>query len=131
MKTILKTGVAALALFATTAGAAELKFKPGEDSRLNWGSYEEFKKAHGDLKGQTLTIFGPWRGDDEALRGRNAADAGVGEDFEHGAGVAQGAVDDRAAGAVPAAADKCGAAAVPQGMALVADAEYLHQAAIP
>ena len=67
MKTILKTGVAALALFATTAGAAELKFKPGEDSRLNWGSYEEFKKAHGDLKGQTLTIFGPWRGDDEAL----------------------------------------------------------------
>jgi alpha-glucoside transport system substrate-binding protein len=59
-------GVAAFALLAGTAGAADLKFKPGEDSRFNWASLEEFKKGH-DLKGQTLTIFGPWRGEDEAL----------------------------------------------------------------
>jgi len=59
-------GVAAIALVAGAANAAELKFKPGEDSKFNWGSYEEFKKGH-DLKGQTLTIFGPWRGEDQAL----------------------------------------------------------------
>ena len=58
---------AALALFmAGGAIAADLKFKPGEDSKFNWQSFEDFKKGH-DLKGQTLTIFGPWRGEDEAL----------------------------------------------------------------
>ena len=69
MKRSLLIGVAAFALLAGlagTAGAADLKFKPGEDSRFNWASLEEFKKGH-DLKGQTLTIFGPWRGEDEAL----------------------------------------------------------------
>jgi len=65
-KTLLMT-VAAVALFSGVAGAAELKFKPGEDSRFNWASYDAFKKEHGDLKGQTLTIFGPWRGEDETL----------------------------------------------------------------
>jgi len=59
-------GVAALALMAGAAHAAELKFKPGEDAKFNWASYEEFKKGH-DLKGQTLTIFGPWRGEDQTL----------------------------------------------------------------
>ncbi len=69
MRHTLLAGVAALAIaaFAGAAGAQDLKFKPGEDSRFNWGSYEDFKAAHGDLKGQTLTIFGPWRGEDEAL----------------------------------------------------------------
>lgn len=66
MKRSLLIGVAALALLAGAASAADLKFKPGEDSKFNWGSFEEFKKGH-DLKGQTLTIFGPWRGEDEAL----------------------------------------------------------------
>ncbi len=66
MKTTFLMGVAAIALVAGAANAAELKFKPGEDSKFNWGSYEEFKKGH-DLKGQTLTIFGPWRGEDQAL----------------------------------------------------------------
>jgi alpha-glucoside transport system substrate-binding protein len=69
VKRSLLIGVAAFALLAGlagTAGAADLKFKPGEDSRFNWASLEEFKKGH-DLKGQTLTIFGPWRGEDEAL----------------------------------------------------------------
>ncbi|TWA19966.1 maltose-binding protein /trehalose-binding protein /sucrose-binding protein [Sinorhizobium medicae] len=66
MKRSFLIGVAALALLAGAAGAADLKFKPGEDSKFNWASLEEFKKGH-DLKGQTLTIFGPWRGEDEAL----------------------------------------------------------------
>ncbi|CAN7204413.1 ABC transporter substrate-binding protein [Pararhizobium sp. LjRoot238] len=66
MKRAFLMGVAAIALVAGAANAAELKFKPGEDSKFNWGSYEEFKKGH-DLKGQTLTIFGPWRGEDQAL----------------------------------------------------------------
>ncbi|OHV85989.1 ABC transporter substrate-binding protein [Ensifer sp. LCM 4579] len=66
MKTSLLMGVAALALLAGGASAADLKFQPGEDSKFNWASFEEFKSAH-DLKGQTLTIFGPWRGEDEAL----------------------------------------------------------------
>ena len=69
MRHTLLAGVAAIAIavFSGHAGAQELKFKPGEDSRFNWGSFEEFKAAHGDLKGQTLTIFGPWRGEDETL----------------------------------------------------------------
>ncbi|WEZ84379.1 ABC transporter substrate-binding protein [Rhizobium sp. 32-5/1] len=66
MKRSLVMGVAALALMAGAAHGAELKFKPGEDAKFNWASYEEFKKGH-DLKGQTLTIFGPWRGEDQTL----------------------------------------------------------------
>ncbi len=60
----------ALAALVATAGsaiAADLKFEPGKDAKFNWKSYEDFKSAHGDLKGQTLTIFGPWRGEDEKL----------------------------------------------------------------
>jgi alpha-glucoside transport system substrate-binding protein len=69
MRHILLAGVAAIALSVSSglAGAQELKFKPGEDARFNWASFEAFKAAHGDLKGQTLTVFGPWRGEDEAL----------------------------------------------------------------
>ena len=66
MKRSLLLGVAAFALIAGAAGAADLKFKPGEDSKFNWASVEDCKKGP-DLQGQTLTIFGPWRGEDEAL----------------------------------------------------------------
>ena len=59
---LLGTAFAALAL-AVPAQAAELKFKPGEDSKFNWANYEDLKKV--DLKGETLTVFGPWRGPDE------------------------------------------------------------------
>jgi alpha-glucoside transport system substrate-binding protein len=56
----------ALATFALCAPAsAELKFKPGEDKRFHWENFDELKKV--DLKGETLTIFGPWRGEDEDL----------------------------------------------------------------
>ncbi len=60
-------GVAAAALLASAANGADLKFKPGEDSRFNWASYDAFKAAHSDLKGESVSIFGPWRGDDETL----------------------------------------------------------------
>jgi alpha-glucoside transport system substrate-binding protein len=62
----LYAGCAALALLAGAAGAQEFKFAPGEDARFNWKSYEDFGAAH-KLEGQSLSIFGPWRGEDEAL----------------------------------------------------------------
>jgi alpha-glucoside transport system substrate-binding protein len=61
-------GVAAFALTATavaTPALAQLKFAPGEDQRFTWSNYDDLKKT--DLKGETLSIFGPWRGEDEAL----------------------------------------------------------------
>ncbi|MDB5556520.1 MAG: alpha-glucoside transporter substrate-binding protein [Rhizobium sp.] len=67
MKKTFMMGVAALALLAGAANAADLEFKPGADARFNWASFDEYKNSHQDLKGQTLTIFGPWRGDDETL----------------------------------------------------------------
>lgn len=67
MKKIFLMGVAAAALFAGSVSAADLKFPPGQDAKFNWKSYDEFKASHADLKGQPLTIFGPWRGEDEAF----------------------------------------------------------------
>ena len=43
----------------------ELKFTPGEDARFNWASYEALKNV--DLKGETITVFGPWLGADKKL----------------------------------------------------------------
>ena len=65
MRTRLLTFVACLSLFAAVEAEAELKFKPGEDARFHWANFEDLKKV--DLKGETLTVFGPWRGDDEHL----------------------------------------------------------------
>src|SRR5262245_9501763 len=58
---------ASLAIIAGSANAQDLKFAKGEDAKFNWQSLEDFKAAHADLAGQTLTVFGPWRGEDEAL----------------------------------------------------------------
>jgi alpha-glucoside transport system substrate-binding protein len=55
------TAIAAV-MVATAANAADLKYKPGEGP-FTWGNLDELKKT--DLKGETLTIFGPWRGEDE------------------------------------------------------------------
>lgn len=64
MKLRLSLGAAALALLiATPALSADLKYKPGEGP-FHWDNLDALKKV--DLKGETLTIFGPWRGDDEA-----------------------------------------------------------------
>ncbi|TJW31127.1 MAG: extracellular solute-binding protein, partial [Mesorhizobium sp.] len=65
MKKMLLLGAAFAALALSLPAQAELKFKPGEDPRFNWANYEDLKKV--DLKGETLTIFGPWRGEDEGL----------------------------------------------------------------
>lgn len=66
MKISLLASVCALALTCGTTLAADLKFAPGEDARFNWASYDAFAASH-DLAGQDLTIFGPWRGEDQTL----------------------------------------------------------------
>jgi alpha-glucoside transport system substrate-binding protein len=55
-----------MAIATGSAAAQDLKFPIGEDERFSWQSYEDFAAAH-DLSGQTLTVFGPWLGPDEAL----------------------------------------------------------------
>ncbi|TPE52254.1 ABC transporter substrate-binding protein [Amaricoccus solimangrovi] len=66
MRVSLWVGAAGIALVASQAVAQDLMFKPGEDARFNWQSYDDFAASH-KLDGQTLTIFGPWRGDDQTL----------------------------------------------------------------
>ncbi len=65
MKHTLLTGAAALALMAGMAPAQDLKFPVGEGA-FNWDSYKAYDAAT-NLDGQTLTIFGPWRGEDQVL----------------------------------------------------------------
>jgi alpha-glucoside transport system substrate-binding protein len=58
---------AAAALFAMSLAApalAEMPFKPGE-GKFTWSNLDDLKKV--DLKGESITIFGPWRGDDEKI----------------------------------------------------------------
>jgi alpha-glucoside transport system substrate-binding protein len=59
--TLVTLAVTALSSYAH----AELKFEPGKDPRFHWENYDQLKLV--DLKGETLTIFGPWRGADETL----------------------------------------------------------------
>lgn len=67
MRKMLFASVAAtvLGLGSGSAFAAELKFPIGEGA-FNWESYEKFAGAY-DLEGETLRIFGPWRGEDQAF----------------------------------------------------------------
>jgi len=65
MKMKLAVSAAALVLAAGGAFAQDLKFPVGEGA-FNWDSYRAFDEAH-NLDGQTLTIFGPWRGEDQVL----------------------------------------------------------------
>jgi len=65
MKTSLVASTIALTLYASSAFAAELKYAPGQDDRFNWQSFEQLKKM--DLKGEVVTISGPWLGPDKAL----------------------------------------------------------------
>jgi alpha-glucoside transport system substrate-binding protein len=57
------SALVASSVLVSGAMAADLKYKPGEDAKFTWANFEDLKKV--DLKGETLTIFGPWRGDDE------------------------------------------------------------------
>lgn len=63
--TRLYVSAAVLALGAQGALAQDLKFPIGEGA-FNWDSYKAFDEAT-NLEGQTLTIFGPWRGEDQVL----------------------------------------------------------------
>jgi alpha-glucoside transport system substrate-binding protein len=65
MRHKLYAGVAVAALVAGGASAQDLVFTPGEGG-FNWDSYNAFAEQY-DLTGQTLNVFGPWRGDDQAL----------------------------------------------------------------
>ena len=65
MRVSLIGGTAGLALLAGAAAAQDLKFPPNEGD-FNWASFDAFAESH-DLSGQTLNVFGPWRGDDQAL----------------------------------------------------------------
>ncbi|MFW5655914.1 MAG: ABC transporter substrate-binding protein, partial [Roseicyclus sp.] len=65
MKTRFFTSVAALALVAGAAQAQDLVFPVGEGD-FNWDSFEAFADEY-DLDGETVDIFGPWRGDDQEL----------------------------------------------------------------
>jgi alpha-glucoside transport system substrate-binding protein len=69
MKKIVVSSLLALAVSCSAAladGHINLKYKPGEDPRFTWSSYDAFAGST-DLTGQTLTVFGPWRGDDQNL----------------------------------------------------------------
>ena len=46
--------------------AQDLKFPVGRRTPFNWDSYKAYDEAT-NLDGQTLNIFGPWRGEDQAL----------------------------------------------------------------
>ncbi|HMS95539.1 MAG TPA: ABC transporter substrate-binding protein [Tabrizicola sp.] len=65
MKARFLAGSAALALMAGAAAAQDLKFPVGEGA-FNWDSYKAYDEAT-NLEGQTLKIFGPWRGEDQVL----------------------------------------------------------------
>lgn len=67
MRSMLWAGAASLVLLASAASAQELLFPIGEDGdRFDWQGFEDFSKAN-QMPGQTLSIFGPWRGDDQTL----------------------------------------------------------------
>jgi alpha-glucoside transport system substrate-binding protein len=82
--TILSSAIALAILSSSSAFAADLKFQPGADDTFNWASYEKFKKDV-DLKGQKLTIKGPWLGADKELAESVIAyfEAATGADVEY------------------------------------------------
>ncbi|MFN0115554.1 MAG: ABC transporter substrate-binding protein [Paracoccaceae bacterium] len=65
MKSRLLAGAALAALAAGAVSAQDLKFPVGEGA-FNWKSYEEFDAKY-NLDGQSITMFGPWRGEDQVL----------------------------------------------------------------
>ncbi len=65
MKTGLIVSTCVLALAAGGAFAQDLKFPIGEGA-FNWDSYKAFDEAT-NLDGQEITMFGPWRGEDQVL----------------------------------------------------------------
>ncbi len=67
MKSILTTAALALALSSATAfaaGHANFKFPEGEGA-FTWSSWEKYKSSAPDLKGQDVSVFGPWTGSEK------------------------------------------------------------------
>jgi len=64
LKSALTAGITATMMASASVSAADLKFAPGEGD-FNWASFEDLKKT--DLKGEQVTVFGPWLGPDQEL----------------------------------------------------------------
>jgi len=45
--------------------SADLKYQPGTEPKFNWDSYDKLKSIN--LKGEKLSVSGPWLGPDKAL----------------------------------------------------------------
>jgi len=103
MKTTLLVSAAALALSAGGALAQDLKFPVGEGA-FNWDSFAAFDAAH-NLEGQSLTIFGPWRGEDqvlvESMLAYFEAATGVDVSYSSSEGFEQQIIIDAEAGSPP------------------------------
>jgi alpha-glucoside transport system substrate-binding protein len=103
MKTKLLVGAAALALSAGGALAQDFKFPIGEGA-FNWDSYKAFDEVT-NLDGQKLTIFGPWRGEDqvlvESMLAYFEAASGVDVSYSSSEGYEQQIVIDAQAGSPP------------------------------
>jgi alpha-glucoside transport system substrate-binding protein len=103
MNTRLIVSTAVLALFAGGAFAQDLKFPVGEGA-FNWDSYKAFDEAT-NLDGQTISIFGPWRGEDqvlvESMLAYFSAASGVKVNYSSSEGYEQQIVIDAQAGSPP------------------------------
>ena len=64
--TVLNSAIALAIITSSSAFSADLKYQPGKDKTFNWASYEQFKQDV-NLKGEVLTIKGPWLGADKDL----------------------------------------------------------------
>lgn len=57
---------ATITLAAGPTAAQNLVFPVGEDGRFSWQSYEDFAASH-DLAGETVSVFGPWLGEEREV----------------------------------------------------------------
>ena len=103
MKATLLASAAALAILTGMAAAQDLKFPVGEGA-FNWASYTAFDEAY-NLDGQSLTLFGPWRGEDqvlvESMLAYFTAASGVAVSYSSSEGYEQQLIIDAEAGSPP------------------------------
>ncbi len=103
MKTRLLASAAALALLSGAVAAQDMKFPVGEGA-FNWDSYKAFDEAF-NLEGQSISIFGPWRGEDqvlvESMLAYFTAASGVAVNYSSSEGYEQQIVIDAQAGSPP------------------------------
>ena len=103
MKATLLASAAALVALTGMAAAQDLKFPVGEGA-FNWASYTAFDEAY-NLDGQSLTLFGPWRGEDqvlvESMLAYFTAASGVAVSYSSSEGYEQQLIIDAEAGSPP------------------------------